>query len=278
MPAWCETTLKIKGESEYIYNFCKKHIVDDRFDFNTIIPEPETEEECPIKYNLNKRPDDTVGPSSSGKDWFNWYKWRNHMWGCKWNSRGLSGENIPDLEKDINQYSETYCEIKFLTPWSSPSPILDKILQMETDLEIEICLYYEMDGSTQIYGRNDEQIPQSEKEEEVKGDSATDYGMEFVSMFKNYEFGFKQEHIDAMASILTEWNENYPEDANFWYASGLFFLSLEACHALSHEKTSELIENTLKKIDGLEPEDKILNTLLKMYFNGFYNTFKEKDE
>ena len=81
MPNWCENTLKIQGKSDDIYNFCKRHIVDGRFDFNTIIPEPESEEECSDSFNLNKNPKPYIGPNSDGKLWFNWYDWRKWRWG-----------------------------------------------------------------------------------------------------------------------------------------------------------------------------------------------------
>ena len=57
MPNWVRNALIIKGKTEDIYEFCKNHIVWHRgtqnlhFDFNTVFPEPECEEECPDKFN-----------------------------------------------------------------------------------------------------------------------------------------------------------------------------------------------------------------------------------
>lgn len=279
MPSWCENTLKIKGKSEDIYKFCQKHIVDGRFDFNTFIPEPETEEECPVRYNLNKRPNRDVGPSSSGKDWFNWYDWRTSNWGCKWNSSGLSGLNLPDLDKDMGEYHETYCEITFLTPWGSPSPILDKILQIDTNLEIEICLWYEMDDSRHFYGKNDNQNnPTDEDDAEAESEekiSATDYAMDFISLFKNIEFGLNQNEMDAMAEILGDWKENFPDDRNLTCALCLDLIAKKEQGLMSFDEILMPLRELLLKSQQQEPEDKMVAMIYTLYINKFLGSDNE---
>lgn len=270
MPSWCENTLKIKGKSEDIYKFCQKHIVGGRFDFNTLIPEPETEDECPVRYNLNKRPDRDVGPSSSGKDWFNWYEWRNSNWGCKWNSTELSGVNLPDLEKDINEYNDTYCEITFLTPWSSPTPILDKILQMDTDLEIEIHLWYEMTGDNVFHGKNDNQKSPVEEDEDEGKLSATDYAMDYISLFKNHEFGLNQNEMDAMAEILNDWKDNFPDDKNLTFALCLDLLVKKEQGLMSYDEIINPLKELVSKAEQQEPADKMVAMLYSLYLEKFF--------
>lgn len=156
MPNWCENTLKIQGKSDDIYNFCKRHIVDGRFDFNTIIPEPESEEECSDSFNLNKNPKPYIGPNSDGKLWFNWYDWRKWRWGCKWNSSALSAKNIPEANQGIDEYDENTCEITFSTPWGPPRYILDEILwRYDEKLKIKMYLRFEGYDEYDFYGETD---------------------------------------------------------------------------------------------------------------------------
>jgi 23S rRNA U2552 (ribose-2'-O)-methylase RlmE/FtsJ len=156
MPNWCENTLKIQGKSDEIYRFCKKHIVDGRFDFNTIMPEPETEEECLDHFNLNKNPKPYIGPNSDGKLWFNWYDWRLFRWGCKWNSSALSGKNLPDANQGIDEYDDNTCEITFSTPWGPPRNILEELLwDYDEKLKIRIYLRYEGHDEYEFYGETD---------------------------------------------------------------------------------------------------------------------------
>ena len=82
------------------------------FDFNNIVPEPETEEECPDRYNLNIIPDHTI-QKSGDKPWFNWYEWKCEYWGTKWN-----GFECKIINDDA---------IKFETAWSPADGVMKEL-------------------------------------------------------------------------------------------------------------------------------------------------------
>ena len=82
------------------------------FDFNNIVPEPKTEEECPDCYNLNIAPDDSI-QINPDKPWFNWYEWKYDVWGTKWN--GFECKIINDNA------------IKFETAWSPAYGVMEEL-------------------------------------------------------------------------------------------------------------------------------------------------------
>ena len=82
------------------------------FDFNKIIPTPETEEECAPYYNLNIFPDKSIQPDPD-KPWFNWYKWKYDIWGTKWN-----GFECKIINDDA---------IKFETAWSPADGVMQEL-------------------------------------------------------------------------------------------------------------------------------------------------------
>ena len=81
-------------------------------DFRKIVPEPETEEECPDRYNRNIIPDDSI-QTDSDKPWFNWYNWRVDTWGTKWN-----GFECKIINDDA---------IKFETAWSPAEGVMQEL-------------------------------------------------------------------------------------------------------------------------------------------------------
>lgn len=56
-----------------------------------------------------------------------WYDWRRANWGTKWNSYGYD-EHDDYSNKD---------RLKFLTAWSAPHPVIEKIAEMFPEVEIE---------------------------------------------------------------------------------------------------------------------------------------------
>ena len=57
----------------------------------------------------------------------NWYDWRNHNWGTKWDIRGDCGNDIID---------DDHCTFIFQTAWSPPEPIVKKLQEMFPKLQI----------------------------------------------------------------------------------------------------------------------------------------------
>ncbi len=56
-----------------------------------------------------------------------WYEWSVANWGTKWNAYGFEADTDYGKEK----------EIRFLTAWSAPHPILEKLAKMFPDVKLE---------------------------------------------------------------------------------------------------------------------------------------------
>ena len=139
MPNITTNTMTLKGIGVFDEKF---YTLDDegtpRFDFNKIIPEPESENECIEKYGtwyLDHA--DENGNSvkhldhSEGKPWFDWYGWHHEYWGTKWNAFCLEV-----LDADT---------IRFQTAWTAPEPIFRVLSRMFPDDELVVHSEYETD-------------------------------------------------------------------------------------------------------------------------------------
>ena len=135
MPNITTNTIILKGIGSdnrfYSIEDDKKH-----FDFNKIIPEPESATECVEKYGTFYLDSvDERGHSlkcldhSEGKPWFDWYGWHNEFWGTKWNA--FRTEIIDD---------DT---VSFQTAWGAPDPILGKLSRMFPEEEMKVHSEYE---------------------------------------------------------------------------------------------------------------------------------------
>ncbi|WP_323736227.1 hypothetical protein PXD04_10150 [Methanosphaera sp. ISO3-F5] len=148
MPNYVHNILKIrskKDDVEEIIQFIQKHFNKEGFfDFNTIIPEPATEEECPDRYNFNTEEGSAHYRSleiEEGTEWFNWYDWRIEYWDTKWNA-GAESMCYYDFDKIRKNYSfESPVQVMFETAWSAPIPIFKKLISMHPELDIDV-LYY----------------------------------------------------------------------------------------------------------------------------------------
>ena len=115
-----------------------------RIDFNKIIPEPQTLEECPEDCRVNK---DSHVEEDKDRPWFDWYKWRNRYWGTKWGAY--------DCYSIIEDNSITFV---FSTAWSMPYPIIERLCLLGYEFELKYAdedlgsncgtLYYERDDET----------------------------------------------------------------------------------------------------------------------------------
>lgn len=95
----------------------KEYIID----FNKIIPEPLTKDECPIKHI---RTTDSCVEEDKTRPWFDWYTWHNEFWNTKWNA--YDGYTI---------IGKTYVTFVFNTAWNTPYTILDKLALLNYDFE-----------------------------------------------------------------------------------------------------------------------------------------------
>ena len=120
MPNWVNVKMTVSGEEAEVKNFFKKHIGSDGdLDFNTIVPEPQTKDECPADCYVSAN---SFIASDSLRPWFDWYKWHLMFWGCKWNA---SSTEVVDNT------------IYFDTPWNDPRPILVALTKMYPSLTFD---------------------------------------------------------------------------------------------------------------------------------------------
>lgn len=121
-------------------------------DFNKIIPEPRTEDECPDEYKVNK---DSHVRLYDDKPWFDWYKWRNEFWGTKWNAYdrySMIGDNTLTLV--------------FSTAWSTPERVIKRLHLLGFDFELKFadedygsnCGIMQYDAKLNIFTRNESSI------------------------------------------------------------------------------------------------------------------------
>lgn len=129
MPNWTTNTVTMTNiANEDLYSLDGKG--DKYFDFNKLIPEPETKEECIEKYGEEFIDNgDKPITHNDGKEWFDWYEWRYRYWGVKWNScrTFIDGDD---------------CVI-FDTPWGSPRLIFEALSKRFPDREINVLAEYE---------------------------------------------------------------------------------------------------------------------------------------
>ena len=135
MPNWVTNNILIysnnRNQKELI-DFLEQHLIDDVFDFNTVIPEPEKPDDCEDKYNFQINGLDNTGITG----WFDWYHWRIDNWGTKWNNNTKTYFDYDKiLKSDISVLNElTIC---FLTPWNAPHHVAAKLIEMHPELTID---------------------------------------------------------------------------------------------------------------------------------------------
>lgn len=139
MPNWCNNILRIRGtkkqREEFKAKYCELVKVDWReneilmIDFNKVIPEPETIEDCPEKYLIRNKEDadraHLAWDENNPRRWFNWYKFRRDKWFCKW-----PGDPYDSTE------SKTMLRLDFDTPWGPPLGIIAKLIKDHPELKI----------------------------------------------------------------------------------------------------------------------------------------------
>lgn len=136
MPNNTETRLIVRGKVEDILRFRKKHFHDDKyteFDFDTIIPEPRTYEECEPEYRVKSAKEAHIVEDKE-KPWFNWYEWHIAKWGTKWNSYDTTVPSIEEIIKE--EMTEIY--VTTYTAWSPALPVYGELQKMYPELEIEV--------------------------------------------------------------------------------------------------------------------------------------------
>ena len=108
-----------------------------------------------------------------------WYEWCNQHWGTKWNAYGYGEAKVDYQDGDT---------LNFLTAWSAPHPVMEKLAEMFPDVEIEHewadedighnCGRYRYQNGVRI----EEWLPETEREAidlgcELMGLEPLDYGL-----------------------------------------------------------------------------------------------------
>ena len=160
MPNWCENKLTIDSKNSLdLHVFVEKYLTikpdgSYTFDFNKVIPEPETLEECPKRYILND--DNHYLQLREGKAWFNWYDWHCAKWGSKWNAHDV------DVIVDFDACSLT---IFYMTAWSPSIPVVQKLMSKNKSLTFRYYYYepgmafagfMDSDGADEYFNGDDE--------------------------------------------------------------------------------------------------------------------------
>ena len=104
-------------------------------DFNKVIPEPETIDECPEKYIIHNKEEAAARflgwDENDPKRWFDWYNWRISNWGTKW-------IGIPNASEETTKSLKLY----FDTAWAPPSGVVERLILDNYNLKIS-CHYEE---------------------------------------------------------------------------------------------------------------------------------------
>ena len=101
-----------------------------------------------------------------------WYEWCNQHWGTKWNAYGYGEAKVNYHDGDV---------LNFLTAWSAPHPVMEKLAERFPDVEIkhewadeyigENCGRYRYQNGVRV----EEWLPETERE-------AIDFGCELMGL------------------------------------------------------------------------------------------------
>lgn len=149
----------------------EKYTTEECIDFNKIIPQPDDL----YQGALGEKEREIHGTH-------NWYDWNNKHWGTKWG--GYDG----DLSYDED---ERVLTLTFFTAWSSPSPIIEKLINMD---DVPAFSYNCFDEGECFWGcimvSDDGTISTSMSEHHNKMDiMQICYGDEYVEEYLNYDEG-----------------------------------------------------------------------------------------
>lgn len=115
---------KLKStDVEFILDTITKEVEDNPYaiDFDKIIPEPRTIEDCDEDCIVNK---DSHVEEVADRPWYNWYNWRVRYWGTKWGAYDC-----------VTHVGKTQIIFEFQTAWSPPIPIIQQLALLGYDFE-----------------------------------------------------------------------------------------------------------------------------------------------
>ena len=170
MPNWTTNYVHVSGTEEQISAFEKAMFVEDRFDFNGVLPMPEeigntvspaqiveTQEEADklnaaepkTEYSSGDRYMSRAESARRVKEYGcnNWYAWANKNWGTKWNA----GETY------VDRLSDTEIRMSFDTAWCAPTSVFDAI-EEKFGVELSAISLHEGGEDPTKYGDPDEHM------------------------------------------------------------------------------------------------------------------------
>jgi hypothetical protein len=124
MPNNVYNTISIKSKNQEWLNAIERILEGEngKIDFNKLIPMPEhNPEKFWAEGALSPEIEERLGKENC------WYWWSVKNWGTKWNAYDI------DFEKGSG-----YLTYRFLTAWSQPIPIFERILEMFPNCNIVI--------------------------------------------------------------------------------------------------------------------------------------------
>lgn len=126
--------LKSKEDIEFILNMIASPMTtptdpiekaDYRIDFDKIIPEPKTKEDCPEEFI---RTASSHIQEQEGKPWFDWYKWHLTNWGTKWGAYDC-----------YTIIGKSYVKFVFSTAWSLAFPVMERLHLLGYNIDIKFA-------------------------------------------------------------------------------------------------------------------------------------------
>ena len=134
MPNHVRTIVKInklkKDDVDIVLNLIASPLSPDRpdeyaIDFNKIIPEPTTIEECPEDCRVKSAKEAHISEDEA-RPWFNWYEWRCTYWGTKWGAYD-----------SYTIIGKSFIQFVFSTAWTAPMPIIYKLGILGYDIDVK---------------------------------------------------------------------------------------------------------------------------------------------
>lgn len=96
-------------------------------DFNKIIPEPTTIEECPEDCRVKSVKEAHISEDET-RPWFNWYDWHCTYWGTKWNAYDC-----------YTLIGKSWIKFVFSTAWNVASPVIHRLDLLGYDMNIKFA-------------------------------------------------------------------------------------------------------------------------------------------
>jgi hypothetical protein len=248
MPNWITNKLIINADETMVQKILSQvNSEESLFDFNKIIPQPKELDDTTAPAMIISDEEYFISPNKgitqsmsdeliSKYGYNNWYDWRYHNWGTKWNS------------DEVNSYDN---EVEFNTAWCNPMPLFVKLSQMfpEVDFRIEYAdedFGYNVGKYTLLNGNvTDMFIPEGGSKEayelamEIKGDNDYYIYDVFLDVNEEEEIG---NYYKTLIEIAYEREKVVTEEMPIIILNEFLSLSLEREDYEFASKVKETIE------------------------------------